>query len=177
MDAKLTLRRYADLDVVPWKNGLGETREIASGGPSGGEWRASLATLSRSAPFSAFPGKDRIFTNVGDAALTLSFDGEEKRIGPNRPFPFAGELTPTSRLDAPSSAFNMIFDEGTPEITVTADTRPDAGPGPWLLFLLEDGVLTTGEPVKRFDTVLADTWDSGDLFKEPTHALLVTLPE
>ena len=50
----------------PWRNGGGETAEIAVRPGAGSDflWRLSLATITRSGPFSTFPGVSRIFTLV-----------------------------------------------------------------------------------------------------------------
>src|SRR5665811_1616202 len=68
----LGIVRFADLPVIPWRNGGGVTREVvasgasvASGGSGGSDprdfdWRISIADVSRPGPFSAFPGVDRV---------------------------------------------------------------------------------------------------------------------
>jgi uncharacterized protein len=65
---------------VPWKNGLGTTREVAVDPPdasAGGafRWRVSLAWVDRSCPFSAFPGYDRTILLVSGEGFTLDFGG------------------------------------------------------------------------------------------------------
>ena len=54
--------RWDDHELVPWKNGLGMTREVAnaSGADSVMIWRISLATVDRDGPFSDFTGYKRI---------------------------------------------------------------------------------------------------------------------
>ena len=61
-----------------WKNGLGETAEIAIS-PQGAaldafDWRISLACLETSGPFSLFPGIDRTLTVVAGAGFRLAVD-------------------------------------------------------------------------------------------------------
>ncbi|PPS58274.1 hypothetical protein CRX72_12315 [Pantoea sp. BRM17] len=58
-----------------WRNGGGETREIVSFPPGAADfaWRASIATLDASGPFSLFPGVDRVITLLqGDSPLLQS---------------------------------------------------------------------------------------------------------
>lgn len=70
--------RAADYPVIPWKNGGGETREIAVSPPEAGiedfDWRISMATVAEDGPFSVFEGIDRtLFILEGDG-VELSFD-------------------------------------------------------------------------------------------------------
>lgn len=62
----------------PWKNGLGVTEDVLSATlPSSGElaWKISLATIDRSAPFSHFPGIDRMLMPISADGLSLEIDG------------------------------------------------------------------------------------------------------
>lgn len=63
---------------TPWKNGQGRTTEIAIRPPGAGldrfDWRASIAEVAVSGPFSSFPGLDR-WLAVLDGAMTLAIDG------------------------------------------------------------------------------------------------------
>lgn len=74
----MKLLRQDDYRVQRWKNGLGTTREILSADDSGGQfpflWRVSLATLSASGPFSAFPGIARCFALVAGGPVRLKID-------------------------------------------------------------------------------------------------------
>jgi environmental stress-induced protein Ves len=59
----MSILRFDDLKAVPWKNGLGVTREIAVE-PVGASmddflWRVSIADVDTASPFSTFPGIDR----------------------------------------------------------------------------------------------------------------------
>lgn len=63
----------------PWKNGGGETIEIAAF-PEGASfdafhWRVSMATVSTSGPFSVFPGIDRTLSVLSGETITLAFEG------------------------------------------------------------------------------------------------------
>jgi uncharacterized protein len=87
--------RSSDFQIMPWKNGLGSTAEIAIY-PPGSQvsdshflWRFSAATVSADGPFSQFPGYDRLLTVVDGKGLRLNertlksgevdrFSGEEK---------------------------------------------------------------------------------------------------
>ena len=64
---------------MPWKNGAGETREIAVFPESASidtfEWRVSTATVAQSGPFSLFPGVDRTLCVLSGAGFDLAVEG------------------------------------------------------------------------------------------------------
>ena len=97
-----TVIRAADHRVMRWKNGGGETAEIAvspqGAGPGDFDWRLSMATVATDGPFSAFPGIDRTLS-------ILEGEGIRLRVGTDEPV----ELTRSSDphffpADAPASA-------------------------------------------------------------------------
>ena len=69
--------------VMPWKNGLGTTRELCSDAAKpGGEWtwRLSLADVPQAGPFSEFPGVDRHILCVRGGGMHVSVDGSWQRV-------------------------------------------------------------------------------------------------
>ncbi|WP_207481661.1 HutD/Ves family protein [Arenibaculum pallidiluteum] len=70
----------AEFRRMPWKNGGGETVEVAISPPGAAldafDWRVSMATVAVPGPFSAFPGIDRTLA-VLDGTLALRFAGRE----------------------------------------------------------------------------------------------------
>lgn len=109
---------------VPWKNGGGVTRELASHTEDGRMvWRLSLADITRDGPFSAFPGLARIHCIVEGAGHTLSNETTRLEARPLEPLRFDGGLPLDCRLrDGPCKAFNVIYDPARvtagPEILV-----------------------------------------------------------
>ena len=88
---------FAGLKAVPWKNGLGITREIAVE-PSGATmdeftWRVSIADVDTASPFSRFPGIDRTIVLLEGDGFTMQLDGgrEHALTTACLPFSFAGE--------------------------------------------------------------------------------------
>lgn len=76
-DGAITILRAAARKALPWKNGGGVTREIATF-PPGADldsigWRASLADVSDAGPFSTFAGIDRHLA-VLEGRLELAVD-------------------------------------------------------------------------------------------------------
>ena len=81
----------SDCPPQAWKNGLGQTREIAiqpslDGG--GFLWRVSIAEVNTSAPFSAFPGVDRVIALLAGAGFSMTLDDVHVQLadGPTRDF-------------------------------------------------------------------------------------------
>lgn len=64
---------------MPWKNGGGETIEVAAGPEGAGldafVWRVSMAKVAASGPFSVFPGIDRTLSVLSGEAITLDVAG------------------------------------------------------------------------------------------------------
>jgi len=82
---------------MPWKNGSGETMEIAVT-PAGAaldafDWRVSMAHVASSGPFSRFPGVDRTLAVLEGSGIRLGIAGREavllRRDTP--PFGFSGD--------------------------------------------------------------------------------------
>lgn len=90
------LIQFASLRAAPWKNGGGSTTEIAAMPAGAGfdqfDWRVSLATISASGPFSAFPGIDRTLALVAGDGVLLDFGSERFVLSDSDPLvSFAGE--------------------------------------------------------------------------------------
>lgn len=67
--------RQASYRTMPWKNGGGETTEIATS-PEGAsldsfDWRVSMARVASDGPFSLFPGVNRVLTVLEGAGIVL----------------------------------------------------------------------------------------------------------
>lgn len=111
----LTIVREKDCIPVPWKNGLGITREIAIF-PAGSSadsfiWRTSVAEVNTAAPFSSFPGIDRNIVLLQGEGFTMTLDGEithPLRV-PFEPFAFRGEAKVDVALAAGATRdFNLM---------------------------------------------------------------------
>jgi environmental stress-induced protein Ves len=119
----VTLVRFDLNRLTPtaWKNGGGQTREIVRM-PAGStmdtfDWRASVAEIAASGPFSTFPGIDRVLVLLsGDGVHLRSLDGsiDHQLSEPSRPFAFAGERSiEASLLGGASSDFNIMSRRAT----------------------------------------------------------------
>lgn len=96
--------RSAEYRRMPWRNGLGETAEIAIS-PAGAaldqfEWRISMATIAAPGPFSAFAGVDRTLTVLSGAGFRLVLDAQPAvELTPrSAPVSFRGESEASAQL-------------------------------------------------------------------------------
>ena len=164
---------YSDLNPTPWKNGGGETREIATF-PPGAEfndfdWRLSIATIAEDGAFSAFPGIDRTLILMSGRGVALRLDGGPDHVlHPGDSLDFAGEQAVRSRLlDGPVRDLNVMTRRGLAAARVdrvTLEDRAvcDLGNGGGAV-ILRDGQasLSDGTPVGPGDTILHDPGKAG----------------
>lgn len=93
----IRIQRFDEHLKMPWKNGLGITREViskpASDGSGGFDWRISLATVGASGPFSVFAGIDRTIAVLQGAGMQLTVDGRQELplLTASLPFAFSGD--------------------------------------------------------------------------------------
>ncbi|MFN4208851.1 MAG: HutD family protein [Agrobacterium albertimagni] len=93
----IRIQRFDEHLRMPWKNGLGITREVisrpASDGAGGFDWRISLATVGTSGPFSVFAGIDRTIAVLQGDGMQLTVDGrrEPPLLMASPPFAFSGD--------------------------------------------------------------------------------------
>jgi uncharacterized protein len=99
---------------MPWKNGGGETAEIAIAPEHSGvdafDWRVSMARVDSDGPFSSFPGVDRTLTIIEGAGLRLSIDGNPIDVTRHlEPFSFRGEArTHATRIGGAVTDLNVM---------------------------------------------------------------------
>ncbi|UXM95367.1 HutD family protein [Bartonella sp. HY329] len=78
--------KASDYKVMPWKNGGGETREVAFGNSEKStqqapDWRVSIATISKSGPFSTFPDIDRTIALIKGDDVVLTINDMDNNTG------------------------------------------------------------------------------------------------
>lgn len=108
------LLRPSDYRRMPWRNGGGETTEIARREENGATlWRVSIADVDRPGDFSAFPDLERVIAVADGAGMRLHVgDGEPVTLTPDDPpFRFPGSATSRCELlDGPIRNFNLMID-------------------------------------------------------------------
>lgn len=93
----IRIQRFDEHLKMPWKNGLGITREVisrpASDGSDGYDWRISLATVGASGPFSIFPEIERTIAVLQGDGMQLTVDGRQEPplLMASPPFAFSGD--------------------------------------------------------------------------------------
>lgn len=95
--------RFAEAPTAPWKNGGGETTELAVCPPGAGfdafGWRISIARVASDGPFSAFPDVDRTLTLIEGAGMDLTVEGVTHHLTPGSPpLAFPGDVAAAARL-------------------------------------------------------------------------------
>lgn len=102
---------------MPWKNGGGETIEIAVSPAGAGiadfDWRVSMARVESDGPFSAFPEIDRTLTVLGGKGIELTLDGQAPICIQGEPRSFPGDVVAQARLlDGPITDLNVMTRRG-----------------------------------------------------------------
>jgi environmental stress-induced protein Ves len=103
----------ADHRVMPWKNGLGSTTEIAVHPPGASvdefTWRLSIADLTTSGPFSSFPGVERIIVQLEGSPMELTHEGHgRRRLARLAPHRFDGAWRTHAEIPSPARDFNVM---------------------------------------------------------------------
>ena len=153
----LGIVRFAELPVVPWRNGGGVTREVlASGGsgPQGFDWRISIADVSQPGPFSTFPGVDRVITLVEGERMDLVIDGVVHVLGLHESLSFDGASQASCSLPAgPMRGLDVMTrsDRMSAAVAVRdlSETRPIAVSGSQVLVLLNGSAMVAGADESR----------------------------
>jgi len=114
---------------VPWKNGLGVSRMIATDPPGAAydamNWQVSGTDITADSPFSFLPGMDRQFMVVEGKGVELKSidDHGATRTTPvyalRLPYAFRGDWKTDCRLlDGPVKVFNVIARRGKASASV-----------------------------------------------------------
>jgi len=100
----MKILRSADHKRMPWKNGGGETVEIAisplGAGLADFDWRVSMATVASDGPFSSFPGIDRTLSILEGNGMRLFIEGREPVLltQASDPLLFPADVPVTAKL-------------------------------------------------------------------------------
>jgi uncharacterized protein len=115
----MKILRAADHKRMPWKNGRGETVEIAVFPPDATvdtfDWRVSMATVAEDGPFSVFPGIDRTLSLLEGRGMKLTIDGGDGILLTQAcaPHAFPADARTTARLvDGAITDLNVMSRRG-----------------------------------------------------------------
>ncbi|MCO6418788.1 HutD family protein [Siccirubricoccus sp. KC 17139] len=153
------LRRFADLDVTPWRNGLGRKADIVTGEG----WQLSFAWIDGPAPFSTYAGQERIIALLEGPGCRLDFAGHPPLVldRPASPTTFSGDWPALCEpFGGPSMVLNLIAERarwrGSVEILELEEELalvPLAGPSHAVL-LEGEAAIANGPALARHDTVV-----------------------
>lgn len=114
----------ADCTKLPWKNGLGVSKVIASDPPVAGhdavDWQVGMTEFGADCPFSSLPGMDRQFMLLSGGGVELhcvdlieGIDLRRALDAPFVPFAFRGDWQTTCRmLGEPVKVLNVMTRRG-----------------------------------------------------------------
>ncbi|MFF4800704.1 HutD family protein [Streptomyces sp. NPDC001351] len=170
--------RADERPAVPWKNGGGLTREVASFPSQAGiadfVWRVSLADVAEPGPFSRFEGVDRIITLVDGPGMVLTVDGTAHTVAEQYvPFRFPGEAATDCRLmGGPLVDFNVMVRRGraTAQVEIVRDRVALSAPAATTLL----AVVLDGSAVFEKSGLALDRFDAALITDAPDEALKVT---
>ena len=131
----MRILRTADHKRMPWKNGGGETVEIAvfpdGAGLDDFDWRISMARVDGDGPFSSFPGIDRTLAILEGGGMVLDIAGRDsvRLTLETAPYPFPADLPTSAHLiDGTVIDFNVMTRRGKVAHEVSRHTEPVTSP-------------------------------------------------
>jgi environmental stress-induced protein Ves len=94
---------------MPWKNGLGTTRELWKETDAAGETllRVSIAEVRGNQPFSNFAGFERLIMQLDGPGMSLEVDGKTQALQELVPFAFRGESAVRSIISGEGTALDL----------------------------------------------------------------------
>lgn len=106
----------SDIAPTPWRNGGGTTRELIAW-PNAEQWlwRASVAEVEQSGPFSSFPSVQRWFAVLSGDGVGLTVDGQLHNLRQDdSPLYFdGGSQTRCELLGGATKDFNFMLQGGS----------------------------------------------------------------
>lgn len=159
----------AERQFRPWKNGGGQTAEIAVSPAGAGfgdfDWRISTAVVATDGPFSCFPDVTRVLTVIEGGAMRLRVSGQVHLLdAASPPLVFPGDAPCAAELTAgPLLDFNVMIRQ---PLRATVTRGPLAVPEPGALARLAL-LLEPGAGLDRLDLVDLDACNPALLGKLP----------
>ena len=151
----MRILRAAGHKRMPWKNGGGETTEIAvfpeNAGLDDFDWRVSMARVDGDGPFSSFSGIDRTLAILEGTGIVLHVEGHADKTLTlaSEPHAFPADVTTSADLiEASVVDFNVMSRRGVVRHDVNRIGHPHASAaGSTRLILCSKGSveLTSGD--------------------------------
>lgn len=104
-----------DQGVTPWRNGAGETRQLATGVVDGElAWRVSIARIDAPGAFSGWPGMHRSLKVLTGDQVVLTVGGHEHVVLRGQSFDFSGDAEVACDLPGgPVEVLNLMTRRGS----------------------------------------------------------------
>ncbi|UHS60121.1 HutD family protein [Agrobacterium vaccinii] len=148
----MKLYRASEYKRMPWKNGGGETVEIAVFPPDASvddfDWRISMAMVASDGPFSIFPGIDRTLSILDGSGMSLSINGAVPIVltETSEPLSFTADVPVDAVLvDGPITDLNVMTRRGRFSHRVerkSSDVLIDPSPIGDTIFILATGQIS-----------------------------------
>jgi len=167
----MKLLRASDHKRMPWKNGGGETVEIAVSPEGVGladfDWRVSMATVATDGPFSVFPGIDRTLSILDGGGMTLFIEGRapERLTQASEPLPFAADApTSATLIDGTITDLNVMtrrgrFTHSVRRVSVDGNSKVAFEAGTTLVFCHRGNAEIDGTALNAGDCLLVSESD------------------
>ena len=103
-DIDIRILKAQEYRRMPWKNGGGETVEIAVSPQDASvgdfDWRVSMATVAADGPFSIFPGIDRTLSILRGNGMSLVIEGRDPVLltQDSNPLAFPADIATSAAL-------------------------------------------------------------------------------
>lgn len=179
----MKILRASDYKRMPWKNGKGETAEIAVFPADASidtfDCRISMASVVEDGVFSTFENVDRTLVVLGGEGITLSVDGYDPvELRPDSvPHSFAADAPTTAKLlDGPITDLNIMVRRGT---SVCRVRRKTSGPveassrGVTLVFALDRCTRDGLQLLAPTDCVILDSCELLSLDRDEGASVIV----
>jgi len=112
------LLQPADYRRMKWKNGKGETLEIAVDDHDPFRWRVSKAAMPESAHFSLYTGYDRQIMFLGEGRVHLHGGDIDREVQPEEVVSFSGDVELAADIESENEDFNVFTLRGATRSTL-----------------------------------------------------------
>ena len=153
---------YASLAPRPWRNGRGVTRILFDDADASDAWtwRISIAEITGTQPYSAYPGVRRGQVALGPGAVDLTIGGRELTLAVEDVIEFDGEAEVSATPhEAGFLDLNVMTrrDAWESSVQVVEASEMSAEPGgPTVLVALDAHGALDGHPLARLDAAVLE---------------------
>ena len=167
---------------MPWKNGGGETLEVALFPPGASlddfGWRVSMAKVAASGPFSRFTGTDRVLAVLeGEMKLSVAGEADVVLSARSSAHRFAGDAVAHAELISTVTDLNVMVrrDAFSADVSRLDATQLSAGQGETFVLVRSDARLSNGETLSHNDVLQLAPTETITFATVPADAWLIRL--